>query len=156
MVAAYQDCLARHDALDKKDSDPIRAQLPLLYGRLINALAAQLKWKQFRYGPVDPAFWLSLGHLYLAAVDAKFAQKPVQLYAGAAETTIEAEYLKVLIFHATSMDKLQPAGDRDCGAPDQLFHALFFPDTRGQAGKRVLGGRRQTLAADQARDNCPR
>lgn len=110
LVAAYQDCLARHDALDKKDSDPIRAQLPLLYGRLINALAAQLKWKQFRYGPVDPALWLSLGHLYLAAVDAKFAQKPLQLYAGAAETTIEAEYLKVLIFHATSMDKLQPLG----------------------------------------------
>jgi hypothetical protein len=110
LVAAYQDCLARHAALDKKDSDPIRVQLPLLYGRLINALAAQLKWKQFRYGPVDPAFWLSLGHLYLAAVDAKFAQKPLQLYAGAAETTIEAEYLKVLIFHATSMDKLQPLG----------------------------------------------
>ncbi len=110
LVAAYQDCLARHDALDKKDSDPIRAQLPLLYGRLINALAAQLKWKQFRYGPVDPSFWLNLGRLYLAAVDAKFAQKPVQLFAGAAETTIEAEYLKVLIFHATSMDKLQPLG----------------------------------------------
>jgi hypothetical protein len=110
LVAAYQDCLARHDALDKKEADPIRAQLPLLYGRLINALAAQLKWKQFRYGPVDPAFWLNLGHLYLAAVDAKFAQKSLQLYPASAETTIEAEYLKVLIFHATSMDKLQPLG----------------------------------------------
>jgi hypothetical protein len=110
LVAAYQDCLARHDAMDKKETDPIRAQLPLLYGRLINALAAQLKWKQFRYGPVDPAFWLNLGHLYLAAVDAKFAQKSLQLYPASAETTIEAEYLKVLIFHATSMDKLQPLG----------------------------------------------
>jgi hypothetical protein len=43
-------------------------------------------------------------------VDAKLAQKPLQLYAGSSETTIEAEYLKVLIFHATSMDKLQPLG----------------------------------------------
>jgi hypothetical protein len=110
LVAAYQDCLARHAALDKKDADPIRSQLPLIYGRLINALAAQLKWKQFRYGPVDPSFWMTLGQVYLVAVEAKLAQKPLQLYTGGAETTIEAEYLKVLIFQATSMDKLQPLG----------------------------------------------
>ncbi|MCE9569664.1 MAG: hypothetical protein K8R10_06585 [Rhodocyclales bacterium] len=110
LAAAYQDCLARHAAAEKKDADAIRSQLPLLYGRLINALAAQLKWKQFRYGPVDPAFWLTLGRIYLVAVDARLAQKALQLYPGAGETTIEAEYLKVLIFHATSMDKLQPLG----------------------------------------------
>ena len=82
----------------------------MIYGRLINALAAQLKWKQFRYGPVDPSFWMTLGQVYLVAVEAKLAQKPLQLYTGGAETTIEAEYLKVLIFQATSMDKLQPLG----------------------------------------------
>ena len=110
LVAAYLDCLARHDAAEKKDADTIRSQMPLLWGRLVNALAAQLKWKQFRYGPVDPVFWQTLGRIYLAAVDAKAAQKPIALYAGTPETTIESEYLKVLIFHATSMDKLQPLG----------------------------------------------
>ncbi|MCX7180233.1 MAG: hypothetical protein NTX56_16205, partial [Proteobacteria bacterium] len=107
LTAAYLDCMARHDAAGK-EGDAIRAQMPLLYGRLVNALAAQLKWKQFRYGPVDPGFWKTLGGVYLAAVDAKVAQKPLQLYAGSGESTIEAEYLKVLIFHAASVDNLQP------------------------------------------------
>jgi hypothetical protein len=110
LAAAYQDCLARHAAAEKKDADAIRAHLPLIYGRLINAFAAQLKWKQFRYGPVDPAFWQTVGRIYLVAVEAKFAEKPLELYPGSAETTITAEYLKLLIFHATSMDKLQPLG----------------------------------------------
>lgn len=107
VAAAYLDCLARYRAAEK-EGETIRAQLPLLYGRLISALAAQLKWDQFRYGPVEREFWQILGSIYLAAVDAKAAQKPLPLYAGAAETTIEAEYLKVLVFHAASMDNLRP------------------------------------------------
>ena len=68
----------------------------------------QLKWKQFRYGPVDPAFWQTLGGIYLAAVEAKTAQKPLLLYPGGGETTVESEYLKALIFHASAMDNLKP------------------------------------------------
>lgn len=105
--AAYLDCLARARAAEK-EGDAIRPQLPLLYARLINALAARLKWQRFHYGPVDPEFWMTLGGVYLAAVEAKVAQKSLPLYAGGVETTIEAEYLKVLVFQATSMDKLQP------------------------------------------------
>lgn len=108
LIAAYLDCIARQQAAEKKDADPLRSQLPMIHGRLINALAALLKWKQFRYGPVDLEFWKTLGGTYLAAVDAKSAQKPLTLYPGNPETTIEAEYLKVLVFHAASMDKLQP------------------------------------------------
>ena len=107
LAAAYLDCMARHRATEK-EGDAIRSQLPMLYGRLASALAAQLKWEQFRYGPIEREYWKTLGGIYLAAVDAKAAQKPLQLYAGAAETTIEAEYLKVLVFHAASMDNLQP------------------------------------------------
>ncbi|WP_310452461.1 hypothetical protein [Sulfuritalea sp.] len=107
LIDAYGDCLARFRAAGK-DGDAIRPQLPLLYARLIDALAAQFKWKQFRYGPVDAQFWATLGGIYLAAVEAKVEQKSLQLYAGSPETTIEAVYLKVLVFQATSMDKLQP------------------------------------------------
>lgn len=107
LTAAYSDCMARHRA-GEKDADAIRPQLPLLYGRLINALEAQLKWKQFRYGPIDPEFWTDLGAIYLSAVNARLEQKPLQMYPGGVETTIEAEYLKVLLFQATSMDNLKP------------------------------------------------
>lgn len=105
--AAYLDCLRRCGAADK-EGDAVRAQLPLIQGRLISAMAAQLKWKQFRYGPVDPEFWMTLGGVYLAAVEAKAAQTPMQFHPGVGESSIEAEYLKVLIFHAASMDKLPP------------------------------------------------
>lgn len=107
LVAAYLDCIARYRAAEKEE-DVVRPQLSLLYGRLINALAAKLKWKQFRYGAVDPEFWKALGGIYLAAVEAKAAHKALQIHAGGGESTIEAEYLKVLVFHATSMDNLQP------------------------------------------------
>ena len=107
LAEAYLDCIARSRAAEK-EGDAARPHLPLIYARLISALAAQLKWKQFRYGPVDPEFWKTLGGIYLAAVDAKAAQKPLQLYSGSTESTIEAEYLKVLIFHAASMDNLRP------------------------------------------------
>ena len=119
---AYLDCMARHLAAEK-EGETIRAQLPLLYGRLVSALAAQLKWDQFHYGPVASEFWKTLGSIYLAAVDARAAQKPLQLYAGAAETTIESEYLKVLIFHAASMDNLQPQGIEIA----ERFIAYFLP-----------------------------
>ena len=107
LVAAYLDCIARYRAAEKEE-DAIRPQLPMIYGRLVNALAAELKWKQFRYGPIDPEFWKILGGIYLAAVQAKVAQKPMQLFPGGDETTIEAEYLKVLVFSAASMSSLQP------------------------------------------------
>ncbi|MDO8787884.1 MAG: hypothetical protein Q7J42_07420 [Sulfuritalea sp.] len=107
LADAYLDCIARKGAAEK-EGDAIRSQMPLLYGRLINALAARLKWMRFRYGPVDPEFWKTLGGIYLAAVDAKVAQKPLQIHAGSGETTIEAEYLKALVFHAAAMDNLQP------------------------------------------------
>lgn len=105
LAAAYLDCITRHHAAEKEG---IGQHLPLLYGRLVSALAAQLKWEQFHYGPIEREYWKTLGGIYLAAVDAKAAQKPLQLYAGAAETTIEAEYLKALVFHAASMDNLRP------------------------------------------------
>lgn len=107
LADAYFDCVTRYRA-PEKDADAIRSQLLLLYGRLIHAMAAQLKWKQFRYGPVEPDYWQKLGSIYLAAVDAKLDQKPLILYAAGAESTIEAEYLKVLAFHATSLDNLKP------------------------------------------------
>lgn len=107
LVDAYGDCLERYRQAEK-DADAMRPQLVLLYARLINAHANKLKWNQFRYGPIDPDIWGILGGLYLAAEAEKSAQKPLQLYTGMPPTSVEAEYLKALLFHASSMDKLVP------------------------------------------------
>ncbi len=107
VVAAYSDCLARY-RLPEKEAEAVKPHLPMLYGRLVHSLAARLKWDQFRYGPIDAEFWATLGGVYLAAVDAKLAQKPIVLYPGGAETCIEAEYLKALVFQSSSMDNLLP------------------------------------------------
>jgi hypothetical protein len=122
LAAAYLDCMARYRA-EEKEGDAIRVHLPLLYGRLVSALAAQLKWEQFRYGPIEREYWKTLGSIYLAAVDAKAAQKPLQIHTGVPESTIEAEYLKVLVFHAASMDNLQPLGIEIA----ERFIAYFLP-----------------------------
>ena len=107
LLKAYLDCFARLRAGDK-DADAMRPQQHLLFGRLINAAAAELKWRQFHYGPVDGETWRTLGGVYLAAVEAKLDQRPLLLYPGGSETTVEAEYLKALIFHASAMDNLKP------------------------------------------------
>jgi hypothetical protein len=104
LFTAYLDCL--DSASRGREGWDAIPQLLLLYGRWW-CLAAQLNGTSFTMGP-SIANSGTLGGIYLAAVEARLAQKPLQLYAGAAETTIEAEYLKVLVFHAASMDKLRP------------------------------------------------
>lgn len=107
LVAAYGDCLARY-RLPEKDAEAMRPQLPLLYARAIHAHAVQMKWSQFRYGPIVAEAWEHIGAIYLAAEAEKVAQRPMPLYTGLPPTTVEAEYLKALLFHASSMDKLVP------------------------------------------------
>lgn len=107
LLAAYMDCFRRLRG-GEKEAEPIRGQLQLLCGRMINAKGAELKWRQFRYGPVENEIWRTLGELYLAAAEARLDQRGFALYPGAGETTIEAEYLKALVFHASAMDNLKP------------------------------------------------
>ena len=107
LFTAYLSCLSAYRS-GEKDADAIKPQLQLLYGRLAAAMGTNLIWDQFHYGPIDPDFWATLGGAYLAAVEAKLAQKPLLLYPNQAETTIEAEYIKTLVFQSSSMDKLTP------------------------------------------------
>lgn len=106
MVKAYADCLARFQA-GEKGADGIKGTLGLLLARLLHAYGAQLKWDQFRYGPVDGNFWLAAGTAYLAAAQARIGQREVMLYANTPSSP-DAEYMKMLVFQASSMDKLLP------------------------------------------------
>ncbi|WIM04527.1 MAG: hypothetical protein OHM77_07350 [Candidatus Nitricoxidivorans perseverans] len=106
LVTAYETVLAQACAGDK-GIESIKDHLPLLYARLLHANGGRLKWDQFRYGPIDGLLWMAAGRAYLAAVQGNVARRGVMLYPGA-ETMPEAEYLKMLVFHASSMDSLLP------------------------------------------------
>ena len=106
--AAYEACLDRYAAREK-GADDIKPQLPQLVLRMLRAYSAQLKWNQFRYGPLSADLWRHLGKAYLAAEQGRFAQRLLSAYPGApAETSAEREYLKALVFHASSMGSLMP------------------------------------------------
>ncbi|MFZ5508605.1 MAG: hypothetical protein ACOZCP_00995 [Pseudomonadota bacterium] len=108
LARAYENCLERYTA-QEKGAEEIRTQLPLLTVRLLRAYAMQLKWEQFRYGPLSADIWRRLGQAYLAAEHGRFSQRRLAPYPGApGETTAEQEYLKALVFHASSMDSLLP------------------------------------------------
>ncbi len=107
LAAVYADCVARQRA-NPKEARIIQSSLPLFHTRMIHAQAQQLKWDQFRYGPISANFWADLGTAYLAAVAAKTGETRLPLYPGKPPTCGEAEYLKALVFHASSMDQLQP------------------------------------------------
>ncbi len=107
LVAAYEACLARLNsggASNKK----VESLLPLLYIRLMRALAASIKWTQFRYAPMEPSFWSGLGRVYLTALDARIESKAVMVYPNGAESTVEREYLKALMLHSSSINGLMP------------------------------------------------
>lgn len=108
LIAALEDSLRRFDT-NEKGAEAMKPALPLLYGRLLHAARQLLKWEQFRYGPVDTALWQLMGRIYLAAVGKRLADRKLELYpGGGGTTTTGGEYLKALVFHASSMDNLLP------------------------------------------------
>ncbi len=106
LAAAYDDTLERCRD-DGKAAEALKPQLALLCARLLHAYGGRLKWDQFRYGPVDGSLWAACGRAYLAAAQVRLARRGVTLYANVASST-EAEYLKLLVFQASSMDNLLP------------------------------------------------
>lgn len=108
LAAAYDNCLSRC-AREENDLDGIRSELPLLLARTLHALSARIKWDQFRYGPIPSVLWRTMGGVYLLAEQMRLSRRAVALYPGAAgPTSVEREYLKALVFHASSMDSLLP------------------------------------------------
>lgn len=93
----------------KKAAEALKPNLALLHTRLTAALGTQLKWIEYRYGPIPSDLWARLGNAYLAAEDAGLAARPLQLYPqqpGVTSTSLE--YLRVLVLHASSLDRLLP------------------------------------------------
>lgn len=92
-----------------KGSEQLKPLLPLASARLLAARATQIKWVEYRYGPVSDDLWRTLGQDYLAAESASYAQKPLQLYPNQpGVTSVSQQYLQALVFHSSSMDSLMP------------------------------------------------
>jgi len=106
----YARCVERvRKAPKDKGSELLKPSLPLAATRLMAARATQLKWVEYRYGPIGEDLWRGLGQSYLAAEAAGYVQKPVQLYpAQPVLTSVEQQYLQALIVFSSSMDSLMP------------------------------------------------
>lgn len=146
----YARCLERAQK-NPKDGKALALLLLLLATRLAAARATQLKWVEYRYGPVGEDLWRGLGQPYLAAEAAGYAQKPVALYPGQpGMSSVAQQYLQALVFSSASMDSLLPneielAGTADCAFPVglRLFGRLF-------AQQRLLGRRGEWRSAAAA------
>jgi hypothetical protein len=107
LAAAYDDLLKRYRNGDK-GADGLTARLPLLCARLLRACGGRLKWEQLRYGPVGGEIWATAGAAYQAAAATRAERKAVAFGANVPASSVEAEYLKLLLFQASSMDNLLP------------------------------------------------
>lgn len=108
LARAYDQCLSRH--LDQeKGGEAVKSDLPLLIVRMLRAFSARLKWDQLRYGPIDADLWQRMGHAFLFAEKARISRLTLTPYAAVpGESSVEQEYLKALVFQASSMDSLLP------------------------------------------------
>ena len=96
-------------ATGAKGGDALKNVLPLLAVRAMRALATQLKWQSFRYGPMDGALWGVLYKIYALCEARKFAGTKTQVYpAVPGDSSPELEFLKAAMFSASSPDSLLP------------------------------------------------
>jgi hypothetical protein len=92
-----------------KGSDALKSLLPVLGVRALRALGAQLKLLQMRYRPVHGDLWFAVGRIYRHLRSKKLHQKMVFVYpSGAQESCVEHEFIKVMMFAASSPDSMVP------------------------------------------------
>jgi len=92
-----------------KGVEAARNALPMLLCRALRSLAQELKWMHVRYGPVDFTVWGVFNSVYAFAELRGLADAAVELYPGELVTTTpRQEFLRALMFSASSPDSLLP------------------------------------------------
>ena len=92
-----------------KGADAAKAQLPLLLVRALRSISQQIKWMHMRYGPVDLSAWGVFNRVYGFAEFRGLAGAKVVVYPGIpGESTPQQEFLKGVVFSASSPDALLP------------------------------------------------
>lgn len=103
-TASIDECAA-----GGKPVEPLKPMIPLLAIRALRALAAEMKWLHVRYGPVDAGLWAMAARVHAFAECRRVASTSVQVYASVpGESTVEQEFLRLLMFSACSPDSLMP------------------------------------------------
>jgi len=106
--AAYEFCLTL-TLPGVPGSGALKAHTPVIAARALRALAAEIKWALARYGPIDPTLWGRMGALYTHAEERGYATQVVAVSPGAqGESTVQREYLKVLMLAMSATDTLLP------------------------------------------------
>lgn len=88
-----------------KGAEGAKSLLPQLLVRCLHALAQQIKWACLRYGPQDAAVWGVFNHVYDFAESRNLALAE----AGPGSGTPQLEFLRGLVFGASSPEGLLPA-----------------------------------------------
>ncbi len=92
-----------------KGADAAKAQLPILLVRTLRSIAQQIKWMHMRYGPVDLSAWGVFNRVYGFAEFRGLAGARCSVYAGIpGESSPQQEFLKAVVFSASSPDALLP------------------------------------------------
>src|SRR5260221_437785 len=105
---AFAICIDAY-ATGQKGWEDLKQSMPLLTVRALRSLAAQMKWQHIRYGPPDDTLWVMFAKIYALAENRKYSQSRLIAYAGLpGETSPEQEFLKAVMFAASSPDSLLP------------------------------------------------
>ena len=108
LTDAYILCLDQHDS-GASGATAIRKSLPVIVARALRALTLQLKWRLLRYGPVESRVWAELARLYQNSERKGFTGSVIAVYPGAhGESTVKREFLKAMMFSASSPEGLSP------------------------------------------------
>ena len=93
-----------------RGADDLKGDLPLLTVRGLRALAGQMKWLHARYSPVDAQLWRMAAGSYSLAEARQYNRTPVTVYPGIpGDSTVDQEFLRILMLSASSPDSLLPA-----------------------------------------------
>ncbi|MBI1174307.1 MAG: hypothetical protein GC139_03455 [Sideroxydans sp.] len=103
----YAVCVAEYH--QAKPSVEIRERMPVLYVRLLRAVAAQMKLEFMRYLDVEPGVWGELYRHYLFAESEQCADRMVIAYpAQVIHTSPQRELLRALALYLSSPGTLAP------------------------------------------------
>jgi hypothetical protein len=146
-VYAYQSTL--EEALKQGGNPRWKAQVPLLFTRLLHYYGTDAKLRVCRYERWIPGKWAELHRIYMRATELGVDRVPGTLPSSApnsAEWTVEQEYLYVLLVHQLNTGNLSP-GELDWASSqlrawsrrlslDAVPRSMegFFVDVAGKAG----------------------
>ncbi len=96
------------EVTDHAQSNKWQSLLPELVARQITHHGLDAKIRLFRYEQWIPAKWSDLHSLFQIACAAQIERQPVAVLPDGALTTIEQEYLRVLVLHLVNSGNLTP------------------------------------------------